>query len=302
MKKIVTLLAFALSASIAFAQTTPFNWQINQRNSANTAYLSKLISTAPGGVDCMAGMTSTGTGAIPSCFGVGTGLQVSGGLLNVTLPSGPQGPIGPQGPQGSAGTNGTNGADGAPGADGQSAYQLAVQMGFPGSPGGWIASLQGVQGDPGQDGAPGVNGLDGATGATGAKGDKGDTGEPGAVGAPAPTFNFSQPAVRTLAVSTSYQATDTAKAAILYPSYACQNATQVLASSACTVQVRVGTSALTCSTGTVYYTQSLTVSLGVLITQNSTNPVPIMLPIGGHFIICPTAGTFTISATEQSAG
>lgn len=118
----------------------------------------------------------------------------------------------------------------------------------------------------------------------------------------ATAFNFSQPAARTLAVSTSYQANDPTKAAIIYPSYACQNATQVLVSSACTLQVRMGTSALTCGTGTVYHTQNLSVSLGLLLTQNSTNPVPIFLPAGGHFIICPTAGTFTITAIEQSAG
>jgi hypothetical protein len=115
-------------------------------------------------------------------------------------------------------------------------------------------------------------------------------------------FNFSQPTVRTLAVSTSYQALDITKAAIVVPSYACQNATQVLASSACTVQVRMGTGTLTCSTGTIYYTQSLTVSLGVLLTQNSTNPVQINLPIGGSFILCQVAGTFTTTAVEQSAG
>lgn len=120
--------------------------------------------------------------------------------------------------------------------------------------------------------------------------------------ASASPFNFSQPSGRSLSVSTSYQGADTSKAAIIYPSYACQNATTVLAASGCTVQVRMGTSALTCSTGTVYYTQSLTVQLGVLITQNSTNPVPIFLPAGAHFIICPTTGTFTVSATEQSAG
>jgi len=115
-------------------------------------------------------------------------------------------------------------------------------------------------------------------------------------------FNFSLPSARTIAVSTSYQATDTSKAAVIYPSYACQNATTVLAASGCTAQVRVGSSSLTCSTGTVYYTQSLTVSLGLLITQNSTNPVPIFLPAGAHFIICPSVGTFTVTTVEQSAG
>lgn len=117
-----------------------------------------------------------------------------------------------------------------------------------------------------------------------------------------PVFNFSLPAARTLAVSTDYQATDPTKAAVIYPSYACQNATQVLTSSACTIQVRMGASALTCSTGTIYYTQSLAVNLGVLITQNSTNPVPIFLPIGAHFILCPVAGTFTTTTVEQTAG
>ncbi|MGU3629840.1 hypothetical protein [Comamonas sp. C24C] len=115
-------------------------------------------------------------------------------------------------------------------------------------------------------------------------------------------FNYSQPAARTLTVSTSYQAADPTKAAVIYPSFACTNATTVLAASACTLQVRMGTGTLTCSTGTVYYTQSLTVALGLLITQNSTNPVPIFLPSGASFIICPTAGTFTVTAVEQSAG
>lgn len=115
-------------------------------------------------------------------------------------------------------------------------------------------------------------------------------------------FNFSQPTTRTLALSTSLQATDTTKAAMLYPSYACTNATTVLAASGCTMQVRMNSSTVTCSTGTVYYTQSLTVTLGILLTQASTNPVPIYLPIGGFFILCPTSGTFTVTAIEQSAG
>lgn len=118
----------------------------------------------------------------------------------------------------------------------------------------------------------------------------------------APKFDFSLPAARTLVASTDYQAADPTKAAIVTPSYSCTNATTVLGASACTLQVRMGASSLTCSTGTVLYTQSLTVQLGVLITQASTNPVQINLPIGAHFIICPSAGTFTTSTVEQSAG
>lgn len=115
-------------------------------------------------------------------------------------------------------------------------------------------------------------------------------------------FNYGDPVARTLVASTAYQAADPTKAAIIYPSYSCQNATQVLASSACTLQVRIGTAGLTCSTGTVYYTQSLTVGLGLLLTQNSTNPVPIFLPAGRSFAICPQTGTFAITAVEQTAG
>lgn len=115
-------------------------------------------------------------------------------------------------------------------------------------------------------------------------------------------FTFGFPSGRTLSASTSYQATDPTKSAIIYPSYACQNATTVLAASGCTVQVRMHTSAVSCSTGMVYYTQSLTVNLGLLLTQNSTNPVPIFLPPGAYFIFCPTVGTFTVTTTEQASG
>jgi len=118
----------------------------------------------------------------------------------------------------------------------------------------------------------------------------------------AATFNFGLPAAKTVAVSTDLQAADPSKAAIITPSFACQNATTVVASSACTLQVRVSSSAVTCSTGTVLYTVSQTVQLGVLLTQAQTVPAPIHLPIGAHFIVCPSSGTFTITATEQTAG
>lgn len=147
-----------------------------------------------------------------------------------------------------------------------------------------------------------LTGAAGATGSNGAAGATGTTGATGATGAAAPTFNYGLPASKTIAASTDYQAANPAKAAVIYPSFSCQNATTILAASACTAQVRVGASALTCSTGTIYYTQSLTVQLGVLLTQASVNPVPIHLPIGAHFIVCPTAGTFTITAVEQTAG
>lgn len=116
-------------------------------------------------------------------------------------------------------------------------------------------------------------------------------------------FNFSAPAAKTVALSTAYQAADPAKAAIVTLTPACTNATTVLAASACTMQVRQSSAAgLTCSTGTVVATWSSTIALGLVITQGNSFPLDIKLPIGGYFITCPSAGTFILTAVEQSAG
>lgn len=124
---------------------------------------------------------------------------------------------------------------------------------------------------------------------------------PTPVGAPA--FNFSAPAAKTIAVSTAYQAADATKAAVVTISPACTNSTTVVAASACTLQVRQSSAAgLTCSNGTIVSTWSSTIALGLVITQGNSFPVDVKLPIGGYFIVCPSAGTFTLSATEQIAG
>lgn len=115
-------------------------------------------------------------------------------------------------------------------------------------------------------------------------------------------FSFGFPSTRSLAQSTSLQATDTSKAAVITVSPACTNATTVLAASACTLQVRMNTSSVTCSTGTVYNTWTSTYALGLLPTNSSGSPFDIKLPAGAFFILCPTAGSFTITAVEQSIG
>lgn len=149
-------------------------------------------------------------------------------------------------------------------------------------------------------GSAGPQGIQGSTGPTGPQGPQGVQ---GVAGTAAPTFNFSAPTARTLAVSTAYQAADNTKAALLTVSPACTNATTVLAASACTLQVRQFSAAgLTCSTGTVVSTWSSTIALGLVITQGNSFPLDIKLPIGGYLILCPTAGTFTIAAVEQTAG
>lgn len=264
MKKLIFSVLLAVVSLTVFAQA-PNDVMLRQRNSLNTGWLDRFLSPPASGADGIMYINSTVSPPLASVVAIGPGFSVTSGVLSV---SGAVGPAGPVGPTGATGPQGPAGATGSPGATG----------------------------------ATGATGAQGPIGLTGAQGPIGLTGPTGPAGASAAPFNYSQPVSRTLAVSTSYQATDTSKAAIIYPSYACQNATQVLASSGCTIQVRMGTGTLTCSTGTVYYTQSLTVNLGVLITQNSTNPVPIMLPVGASFILCPTVGTFTATTVEQTAG
>jgi hypothetical protein len=120
---------------------------------------------------------------------------------------------------------------------------------------------------------------------------------------PVTPFNFAFPSTRTLAVSTDYQASNTAKAAIITVSPQCTNTTTLLAASACTLQVRMDASTVNCASGTVHSTWTSTYALGLLLTNASGSPISIALPIGGHFILCPTAGTFTITtAVDQAAG
>lgn len=116
-------------------------------------------------------------------------------------------------------------------------------------------------------------------------------------------FNYGAPNARTLSIATAYQATDPSKAAVVTVSPQCTNATTVIAASACTLTARVGTSGLTCSTGTVVATWTSTYTLGLLLTNASGSPIDIKLPIGGYFVLCATSGTFTInSAVDQSTG
>jgi len=116
-------------------------------------------------------------------------------------------------------------------------------------------------------------------------------------------FNYGDPSTRTLSVSTAYQANDPSKAAVVTVSPQCTNATTVLAASACTMQVRFGTtSGLNCSNGTVTHTWTSTYALGLLLTNASGSPFDVKLGIGRYFILCPTAGTFTITtAVDQTA-
>lgn len=212
---------------------------------------------------------------------------------------------------------------GATGANGLSAYQVWLANGNTGTQTQFLTSLVStVAGPPGATGAAGSNGSPYVPGGLTTQYIRGDGSFATFPAIPAaqvqsdwnattglgvilnkPTFNFGAPNVRTVAVSTAYQATDPTKADIVTVSPSCQNATTVLASSACTMQVRQSaTTGLTCSTGTVTASWTSLVNLGLVFTQTSGSPLTVHLPIGGYFILCATSGTFTISAVDQSAG
>jgi len=278
MKKILFSLMLLVMGTSS-AQVMPNDVTVRQRRADDLGYLDRFIGFPGSGASCL--FSLDGPTVLPNCYLIGSGLTLSGGILSVSAGGGQMQADWLQSNAASVDyiknkpTLATVAASGS----------YSDLTGRPTLFSGAYADLTGK---------PSF-----ATVAT--SGNYADlSGKPTIPTVTA--FNFSQPTVRSLAVSTSYQALDNTKAAVIVPSYACQNATQVLASSACTIQVRMGTGTLTCSTGTVYYTQRLAVSLGVLITQDSTNPVQINLPIGGSFIMCPVAGTFTISAVEQTAG
>ncbi len=266
MKKILFAL---LMLAVGIAQAVPYQVRVNQKDVSDAFFNARDMVNPSGGQNGV--FVYNGTAQLPQFFTLGTGLQFNGSTIESSVPAGPQGPAGPAGDTGPQGPTGPTGATGP----------------------------QGAQGDVGPTGATGATGATGSTGPTGPTGPQGATGPVGPQGNPGLTA-FGFPAARTLSVSTSYQAVDNTKPSILTISAGCTNATTVLAASACTLQVRMHTAAVTCSTGTVYATWSSTYALGLLLTNASISPMQLNLPAGAFFILCPTAGTFTINAVEQA--
>lgn len=269
MKKILAgLLALTLSA---LALAGPNSVVLTQRNSANTANVIRTMED-PASTGMLIYNPASGAAGflVP-----GDGLTIDGSVLRASVP---EGPVGPQGPAGPAGAAGHDGVDGAPGA----------------------------AGSPGTAGAPGPTGPAGETGATGPQGIQGIQGVAGPAGTPAPTFNFGLPAVRTLALTTPYQATNPAKPAIVTVSPQCSASLTLAGGTTCTMQARIGVAPLTCSSGTVVATwtngNTGALTVGLSLNQIVGAPYGINLPTGASFILCPTAGTFTVTAAEQSAG
>lgn len=124
---------------------------------------------------------------------------------------------------------------------------------------------------------------------------------------PVTPFDFAFPSTRTIAVSTDYQSGTPTKAAVITISASCAAALTLAGGNTCSMETRVGPSTVTCSTGTVVNTwtngNTGTLTLGLNTLQTIASAATIHLPIGGHFILCPLSGTFTIvTAVDQAAG
>lgn len=120
-------------------------------------------------------------------------------------------------------------------------------------------------------------------------------------------FNYGSINTRTFAVSTAYQATDNTKAAVVKVSPSCTASLSLTAGGTCTIQARVGSSGLTCSTGTVLATwtnaNTGTLTIGLGLNQTVGSPGNIELAIGEYFILCATSGTFTLAnGIDRSQG
>lgn len=120
-------------------------------------------------------------------------------------------------------------------------------------------------------------------------------------------FNFGVPSARTLPIGTAFQANDPTKASLITVSPQCSAQISISGGSTCTLQARVGTSGLTCNSGTVVAQwtngNTGTLTVGLLLNQIVGAPATLHLPIGASAILCPVSGTFTVPvAVDQSAG
>jgi hypothetical protein len=120
-------------------------------------------------------------------------------------------------------------------------------------------------------------------------------------------FNYGAPGSRTLALSTSYQATNNAKAADVSISPSCASTLSLSGGQTCTLEARMSSSTATCSTGTVVATwtngNTGTLTIGLNTVQTIGAPHTLKLPIGWNFILCPLSGSPTIAtAVDQTAG
>lgn len=272
MKKIIAL-GLLIAASVSAQAQTAYAWRLDQRNAANTAYLSKFMPPDTT-VACMASMDSISAGATPSCLKLSGAFVISGGVIDVPVTTGPQGPQGIQGiqgiqgPQGNTGNQGIQGSQGNQGVAGDSAYQVAVNNGFSGTQPQWLTSLIGPQGPQGPAGT-------------------------------SPTRSFSY---MTRSLNTCFQVSSTRDAWVVY---AVDIATQsTLASGqAGTVYLRTYSNS-GCTTGTqeiMRFASSLTQALGLTVTLNmsGTGTLTGFIPAGAYVQLVTENNTGTPTFTAR---
>lgn len=240
------------------------------------------------------------------------------------------------GPQGSAGTNGTNGANGsaatvsvgtvttlAPGASATvtnagSSNSAVFNFGIPAGAAGSNGS-NGATGSPGAAATVAVGSVSalpaGSTPTVTNVGSSsaavlnfgltvGNAGADGAAGVNA----FGSPSSRSLSLATAYQATTTAKPAVVTVNLSSTASLSLTGGTSNTADVVIGsTNAVASGTGTLICryantnTGALTVGLALSTTAAST--CTFALPAGWYFAVRQTAGTITItSAFDQVVG
>jgi hypothetical protein len=132
MKKIFAAVLLAGLSCLALAQS-PYALRVDQRNSSNTAYVSRFIAPDTS-MDCLVSLPSTAAGSVPTCLKLGASFTVASGIINVPVTTGPQGAPGEPGLQGPQGIQGIQGIQGEQG-------------------------IQGIQGPAGAAGTTDFNGL-----------------------------------------------------------------------------------------------------------------------------------------------
>lgn len=184
MKRII---AFVLACAAFSAQAqTAYAVRLDQRNAANTGYVSKFVPPASND-SCLMWMASATAGATPQCAVLGSAFTNTGGVIDVPVTTGPQGP---QGIAGNDGAQGPQGLQGPPG-------------------------VQGEQGPAGAQGEQGIQGPAGATGATGLQGPTGPQGVAGATGATGPSIVVSQSSA-TRSLNSAFQPSATRNTMVIY--------------------------------------------------------------------------------------
>jgi len=122
------------------------------------------------------------------------------------------------------------------------------------------------------------------------------------------TFSAGTPNSRSLSLATAFQATNTAKAAVVTVNLSSTANLTLTTGATNTATIVIGsTNAVASGTGTVIgsYNNSLTGSLvvGINMSTTSTSPITFVLPAGWFFAVRQTSGAVTItSAFDQSIG